>query len=113
MTFQEVVEVLEKNIHTIGCEDFEWMYFDPDRRYRQDAVHPDLGPVKQIAHYGGEDKGSEYWNVYYLEDHDMFIKLQGYYSSYNGTDYWGGFAKCLTQVSPVEKTITVYEQVNI
>lgn len=39
--------------------------------------------------YGGEGMGDDYWSVYrFSKDlEEVFVKFQGYYSSYNGADY--------------------------
>lgn len=63
---------------------------------------------EQIADYGGEDMGSEYWTVYKFTDkatgEEVYIKFDGWYQSYNGAEYTGCFV-----VQPKEKMVTVYE----
>lgn len=65
-----------------------------------------LGEIEEVEQYGGEDMGSEYYVVQYFKDHDVYIRTDGYYSSYNGTDWEDGYG---CEVRPKEKTITVYE----
>lgn len=58
--------------------------------------------------HGGEGQGDDYWSVYKFfdaEGHQCFVKFNGYYASYSGSDYYEFFF-----VEPKEKTITVYEQ---
>ena len=57
--------------------------------------------------YGGEDQGSDYWSVYSFTDgmQVVFIQFQGWYASYEGSTYEEFY-----EVTPVEKTITVFEK---
>ena len=63
---------------------------------------------KEVEQYGGEDQGSTWYSVKYFPDHDVYIRVDGYYSSYNGTDFNGWDDDC-KEVRPKQKTITVYE----
>ena len=59
--------------------------------------------------YGGEGQGSDYWTVLEVRlpgsvDETLFIKLEGWYSSYIGVEYSGW-----SFVTPKQKTITVYD----
>ena len=96
-SFNEIVDILKS---TINKEDFEYLQLD---KYLNIL---NLGKIECVSSYGGEDKGSEFYNVQYFVDHDVYIKLEGYYSSYEGVDY-GGFD--YEEVRPIQKTITVYE----
>jgi hypothetical protein len=62
---------------------------------------------EEVDRYGGEDQGSDYWSVYSFTDgmQVVFIKFQGWYASYEGSTYEEFF-----EVTPVEKTITVFEK---
>jgi len=62
---------------------------------------------EEVEQYGGEGQGSTWYSVKYFPNHDVYIRVDGYYSSYNGTDF-DGWDDC-TEVRPKEKTITVYE----
>lgn len=64
-------------------------------RFQQDLV----GPHKEVDSYGGEDQGSEWYTVKHFTDHDVYIRVDGYYSSYNGTDFDG---QELQEVFPTE-----------
>ena len=46
-------------------------------------------------------------STYCIKDHDIYIKVTGYYSSYNGTDFDSGW-DCCTEVRPAKKEVTVY-----
>ena len=62
---------------------------------------------EEVDRYGGEDQGSDYWSVYSFNDgmQVVFIQFQGWYASYEGSTYEEFF-----EVTPVEKTITVFEK---
>jgi hypothetical protein len=66
--------------------------------------------MSEEAHYGGEGKGSEYWTIFKLTDKetndDFFIKFDGYYASYSGTDW-----ETVSQVVPVDKTVVDWKEV--
>ena len=60
-----------------------------------------------IVHEEGDCEGGGSYScvVRHFVDHNVYIEVIGYYSSYNGTDWDEGF----TEVFPKEKTIIVYE----
>lgn len=65
-----------------------------------------LGKVIEVEQYGGEDMGSTWYSIKHFVDHDVYIRTDGHYQSYNGTDFYEGYGK---EVKPREKTITVFE----
>ena len=67
-----------------------------------------LGNVEFVDRYGGEGCGSEYWAIHYFKDHDVYLKVEGWYQSHYGVDY-DSFEDCVTEVKPKTKTVTVYE----
>lgn len=66
----------------------------------------EFGIPKLIEFVGGEGCGDHCHAVIHFEKDNVYYKMDGYYSSYEGFDWsdsdW-------VQVNPVEKTITVYE----
>lgn len=62
----------------------------------------------EVDSYGGEGQGETWYIVYYFPKHDVYIRIDGYYQSYNGTEFYDGWG-CCKEVKPVKKTITVYE----
>ena len=65
-----------------------------------------IGKVKEISSVGDKEGGGEYSEkVFYFEKHNVYLKVTGFYSSYNGTDWNNDW----TEVFPKEKLITVYE----
>jgi len=65
------------------------------------------GPNKQVFSSGGEDRGSDWRRVFHFTDHNVYLQIQGYYQSHHGTDFEGW--ESVKEVTPKEKTITVYE----
>ena len=65
-----------------------------------------LGKVVEIEQYGGSDMGSTWYSIKYFEDHDVYIRTDGYYQSYSGTEFYDGYGY---EVTPKKKTITVFE----
>lgn len=69
----------------------------------------DFGTVDVVLQEGGEGQGDQYFIVWKLTDEngdEYYFRADGYYSSYEGVE-WDGAE--LRQVTPREKTITVYE----
>lgn len=63
-----------------------------------------------VDSYGGEGMGDDYWHVVKVplleDDSYTYIKFGGHYDSWNGTE-WD--SSLISEVKPVQKTITVYE----
>ena len=49
--------------------------------------------------------GEKYYHVYHFVDHDVYIRIDGWYESYNGAE----FHEAPYEVKPIQKTITVFE----
>lgn len=97
MRYDEILEVLKSNISRVS-------HFAMEDYTPEDLG---LGPVDEVYQKGGEGQGDHWESVKYFKDHDVYIKVIGYYSSYNGVDFYGDWDCCL-EVMPKEKTIIVY-----
>lgn len=97
MNAKEIIEAIKKANITVD----EFAYGDFDSK---DV--PGLGEFKKVDQHGGEGQGEKWWSVKYFKDHDVYIKTNGFYTSYNGTDFEDGYGE---EVRPVEKTITIFE----
>lgn len=64
-----------------------------------------LGEVEGVHQRGGEGQGTKWYQVWYFKDHDVYLRIDGHYTSYDGVDFYDGYGY---QVFPKEKTITVY-----
>ncbi len=114
MKFAEIVAKMEELEITPQylAEDLE--YGDDDDYERKDRnektkvqlLEDAVGPFKQVYSKGGEGQGEEWFAVTLFEDHDVYIRVDGFYTSYDGTSF-----DCaeFREVRPQEKTITVYE----
>lgn len=60
-----------------------------------------------IEQYGGEGKGDTWYSVKYFPNHDVYLKVDGWYQSHNGTDFNGW--EDVKEVKPQQKTVTFYE----
>ena len=104
LTFEQIMAVLKEKIKADDWDNeisqFAYMNYNKEEL--------GLGPVEEVDSYGGEDCGSTWYSVQHFKDHDVYIRVDGYYSSYNGTDFYDGW-DCCKEVKPKEKTITVYE----
>jgi hypothetical protein len=85
------------------CRDLEegvGAYTDLD----QEKFTEEFGAYHEVASYGGEGRGEDYWSVLYFPKVDKYLKLSGYWQSHEGST-WERFYV----VEAKQKTITVYE----
>jgi hypothetical protein len=96
MNAQEIIDVLNT-------------YYDKDTFYEADlpeCLEHGVGQWISVDEIGGGEGDGEYTHrVINFPAHGVYIKLRGYYSSYNGVDLDYDYE----EVHPKEKTITVYE----
>jgi len=97
MNYQEILEVLKEKISNVD----EFAHED----YSNEELG--LGEIQEIHQEGGEGEGSHWESVKHFKDHNIYIKVTGYYQSYNGTDF-SNWDRACSEVKPTEKTITVY-----
>jgi hypothetical protein len=99
MTAQEIKAILEKKL---SIEDFAFGDFEDEEL--------GLGKIETVDEKGGEGEGEEWYIVYYFSTYNVYLKCDGFYQSYNGTEFYNGWGDCF-EVTPQEKTITVYEKI--
>ena len=99
-TYKEILEILKEKLDSVDNFAYE-DYNDSDLG---------LGKIKEIHSEGGEEQGSHWESVKYFVDHDVYISVVGYYTSYNGTDFYDGWDSC-QEVRPIEKIVTFYEPI--
>lgn len=78
LTAKQIIEVLIKNQVTPS----EFAFDDY-------ADIEELGETKEVEQVGGEGEGERWHSVKYFADHGVYIRIDGDYSSYNGTDFYG------------------------
>ena len=93
LTGKEIIETLRKNHDLEDIGEGDW----------KDDL--DLGEIEDVKQVGGEGEGDTYYQVWLFKDHNIYIRIDGFYTSYNGTDWYNE----PYEVRPQEKTITVYE----
>ena len=72
-----------------------------------------IADVELVESFGGEGEGERRWLVFKVTPKNgvvddaapRYFKKEGYYSSWDGSDWDGAF----TEVRPVEKYVTAYE----
>ena len=96
MTAKEILAEVEKQ--NISVEEFGFCDFENPLE--------NVGEWVEVKQRGGEGEGETWYSVKLFKEHDVYIRTDGFYSSYNGTDFEDGYGE---EVRPAEKTITVYE----
>lgn len=91
-------EILDKIQENMTVKEFAFEDYSPEEI--------ELGEVKVVDKYGGEDKGSTWYKVQYFVEHDVYIRTDGWYSSYDGVYFDDGYG---SEVKPIDKVVTFYE----
>jgi hypothetical protein len=65
--------------------------------------------VQHEEQHGGEGEGESYWSVYSFtkESETVYVKFDGWYQSYNGSEYDGYYF-----VEPKQVMVTRYEKID-
>jgi hypothetical protein len=112
LTGAEIIEKFKKSgLPVEALADKYWLEnFDIDDEEEQanvlNSLKEELGDWEQITQKGGEGQGDEWYIVNYFPAHDVYIRTDGWHTSYHGTDFDDGFGY---EVKPQEKVITIYE----
>lgn len=99
LNYQEILEKLKekiKNVRQFAYEDYE------------QNLGEELGEVREVEQYGGEGQGDAWYSVKHFINHDVYIKVDGWYQSNYGVEFEDWNEAC-NEVKPSQKTITVYE----
>lgn len=123
MNAQEILEIIKNNYRESSYAHDYWTDPEPDseassliskykeaglpysEQHSQITKDLGLGEVKEVYQRGGEGEGDYWTSVKYFVDHDVYLKIDGSYTSYNGTEFYEGYGY---EVKPREETITVY-----
>ncbi len=106
MDYQEIITKIKESdiaVEEFAHEDFSFPF--SEKEFLEKNGIPNW---KEIEQYGGEGQGDTWYSVKHFPEHNVYIKVEGYYQSYNGTEFHKGWDSC-SEVKPVTKTITVYE----
>ena len=84
-----------------------WWYWDDCHEHADGTNVAGLGTVTVVETFGGEGQGDRVHIVFRVSGDEgvQHYKIDGYYSSYSGTE-WDGQ---LYEVTPQQRTITIYE----
>ncbi len=95
MNFKQIVSVLEEN--RVSKHDFANEVNDS---------FPIIGNAPIVAKKGGKPgEGDQFFIVRHLVDHDIYIRLDGFYDSYSGVDFTN---EVLIEVEPKTVQQTIY-----
>jgi len=115
MKFTEIKEKLQELFKAQNSEFDTFYEFVDDQMTDNNPVMlkivDALGKVQQIYQEGGSDQGSRWESVMHFIDQNVYIKICGYYSSYEGVDFGSDLwdSTVFFEVFPKQKTITIYE----
>lgn len=90
---------------TVTLDDLKEMSLEYFQQHILDFLG--IGSIKLVDSYGGEGEGERYYKVFHFEKHDIYIKFEGFYTSYDGVNYFE--TRIGKEVFPAQKTITVYD----
>jgi hypothetical protein len=109
MNYQEIIAKLGElgvDPEKLSNEDFYARDETGAYKDQKPKIEAVLGPFRNIVEKGGEGQGEEYWTITYFEDHDVYIRVDAFYQSYDGTDFSDSKFK---QVRPVRVEVTEYQ----
>jgi len=66
-----------------------------------------VGEYEVVDEYGGEGCGDIWYVVFYFKEHNVYMKIYGFYSSYNGVTF-GSWDSATSEVTPIQVTKTEY-----
>jgi len=111
LTFDEIEKILNSQLfEDHDHEPCRWMYDDvystaedikEEGEFKEAFLT--LGSFECVEQRGGEGKGDEYYTVFYFKDHDVYIQFDGWYASYQGSEYSDMF-----EVRPEVVSVTQY-----
>jgi hypothetical protein len=65
-----------------------------------------IGTVEMVKDWGGEGQGDDIGHVFHFAQHNVYMRIDGYYQSHHGSD-WDNDPY---EVKPQAKQVTVYEK---
>lgn len=95
-TAQELIEVITKN-------DLLEALFDDDLDCIGDVEELGLG---ELEYKDSREDTSEFWQVIYFKDHDVYLRIEGEFDSY--MEYEHSY-NTVTEVKPKEIQTIIYE----
>jgi hypothetical protein len=93
LSAKEIIEILKEKMKV---EEFAYEEYDLDEL--------GLGDIEEVQQHGGE--GDNWFSVQLFKDHNVYLKVEGHYTSHYGTDFYGWDS--VTEVVPTQVTTTEY-----
>ncbi len=115
LTYEEIQEIIEsEDLKRISMRPSDWFNenvydldylieirnpqhadraYNPFKYIHEDELELAIELVQKLGNYevktqvGDEGQGDDYYIVYYFVDHDVYIKFDGWYASYQGSEY--------------------------
>lgn len=99
----EIIESFFQSDMTDKYSDKRWYNADHDN-FLDSAKEVNV-KFQHMDNYGGEGEGDDYWSVYKFTEgvNEVYVKFQGWYASYNGSEFSEWFF-----VIPKEVMVTEY-----
>lgn len=109
MTFSEVLINLEKQYGKFDSysDDYSIGKFYEEESGSVEGVG-DFTEVYSLVPTTRDEGSDPVFTVKYFPQHDLYIRIDGYYSSYDGLSFYDGWGNC-KEVRPSIQTVTVYE----
>jgi hypothetical protein len=99
MNGTRLLEILKNNFSNEDIGNNEWD-IDKLKSFK-------LESIEVIEEFGGQGLGNLCFIVYYVKDYNLYFKIEGFYSSYSGSEYENDpFI-----VTPVIKPVTFFETI--
>ncbi|QLF83390.1 hypothetical protein SEA_NICEHOUSE_176 [Rhodococcus phage NiceHouse] len=112
MTYSVTAQQLsDKLVEHFDGDDFPSVASEVDNitgYYRSSPYDLDGLHLKHVETVGGEGEGDHWHRVFIALETNQYFYFEGNYSSWDDTDFYDA---SLTEVAPVEKTVTVYEAI--
>ena len=105
MNYKEILEKLKKLGTLSDFAHGEIGTWDPTYT---SCKYDEIGTCLEVKSYGGEGKGESWWKIFHFPEHNVYIKVSGFYTSYDGVSFDGWDQDC-REVKPVQKMVTLYE----
>lgn len=101
----EAKELIEKLNQTLSDNDI-WVGEIAISEEVSDVSELMQTPIKHVYQKGGNEGGGDYaCGVIHFTEYDIYLKIEGYYCSHNGTEFDDDWF----QVFPRDITVTIYE----
>lgn len=84
LTFDQILEKIKEN--KISISDFARGRFGGGYQNKC-TIDDEVGPCVEVDSYGGEGQGEEWYTVKRFVNHDVYIRIDAYYTSYEGVNF--------------------------